>query len=54
MTKTPSNLAENIPLADIGIQTVLYMLMGTSLLGAAVTWFFGIETKGVNLEKVIY
>lgn len=39
-------------LKDIGTQTLLYILVGTSLLGAFVTWVFRVETKGVSLEKV--
>lgn len=39
-------------LVDLGISTLLLVLVGTSLAGAAVTWVFGIETKGVNLETV--
>jgi MFS transporter, putative metabolite transport protein len=41
-----------ILLADIGTRSLLYILAGTSLLGAAVTWLFRIETTGVNLEKI--
>jgi MFS transporter, putative metabolite transport protein len=41
-----------ILLADIGTQALLYILVGTSLLGAAVTWAFQIETAGVNLETI--
>jgi MFS family permease len=41
-----------ILLKDLGTATLLYILMGTSLLGAVVTWRFGIETKGLNLEMV--
>ncbi|CAN5604689.1 MFS transporter [soil metagenome] len=41
-----------ILLKDIGTATVLYVLVGTSLLGAIITARFGIETNGVNLEKV--
>ena len=41
-----------ILLADIGTQTLLYILVGTSLLGAAVTRAFQIETAGINLETV--
>lgn len=29
---------------------LLYILVGTSLLGAAVIWAFRIETAGINLE----
>jgi MFS family permease len=41
-----------ILLADIGTQALLYILVGTSLLGALVTWVFRIETTGVNLDKL--
>lgn len=41
-----------ILIKDIGETTVLYILIGTSLLGAIVTWLFKIETKGLNLEKI--
>jgi MFS family permease len=43
-----------ILLADIGTQALLMILVGTSLLGAVVTWAFRIETMGVNLEKIGY
>jgi MFS family permease len=39
-------------LSDIGIGTVLYILVGACFLGAYVTWQFGIETMGVNLETI--
>ena len=39
-------------LKDMGVSTLLMILVATSLAGAAVTWAFGIETKGVNLETV--
>jgi nitrate/nitrite transporter NarK len=39
-------------LRSIGTETLLYCLMGTSLAGAAMTWIFRIETKGINLEKI--
>jgi MFS family permease len=39
-------------LADLGTATLLYLLVGASLLGALVTWLFRIETAGVNLEEV--
>ncbi|MEM1058602.1 MAG: MFS transporter [Verrucomicrobiota bacterium] len=39
-------------LAEIGTAVLLYCLVGTSLLGALVTWAFAIETKGLNLEKL--
>jgi nitrate/nitrite transporter NarK len=41
-----------ILLADIGTAALLYLLVGASLLGAVVTWLFGIETAGVNLEHI--
>lgn len=39
-------------LRSMGTEALLYFLVGTSLLGALVTWFFRIETTGVNLEKI--
>ena len=39
-------------LADIGTRALLYILVATSLIGAAVTWAFRIETTGVDLEKL--
>ncbi|MBN1104283.1 MAG: MFS transporter [Deltaproteobacteria bacterium] len=39
-------------LRSIGTEALLYGLVGTSLLGALVTWVFRIETTGVNLEKI--
>lgn len=41
-----------ILLADIGTQALLYILVGTSLLGALVTWAFRIHTTGMNLEQI--
>ncbi len=41
-----------ILLKDLGAQTLLYILMGTSILGAGITFAFRIETKGVNLERI--
>ena len=41
-----------ILLADIGTQSLLTILVGTSLLGAIVTWAFRIDTTGVNLEQI--
>ena len=41
-----------ILLKDLGTGTVLYILVGTSLLGAAITWRFRIETAGINLERL--
>jgi putative MFS transporter len=39
-------------LADAGIGFLLTVLIGTSLLGAWITWQFRIETTGVSLEKI--
>ena len=41
-----------ILLKDIGTTTLLYVLVGTSLAGAFLTWLFRIETRGINLEKI--
>ncbi len=41
-----------ILLKYIGTATLLYILVGTSLLGAWVTHRFSIETKGRNLEEI--
>jgi MFS family permease len=41
-----------ILLADLGTQLLLTILVGTSLLGAVITWRFRIETAGVNLETI--
>jgi len=41
-----------ILLNQIGTATLLYGLAGSSLLGAAITWRFRIETRGVNLENI--
>ncbi len=41
-----------ILLSELGTSLLLHMLVSASLLGALVTWRFGIETKGVNLEKI--
>jgi MFS transporter, putative metabolite transport protein len=41
-----------ILLADLGTAKLLDILVGTSLLGAAITWLFRIETTGVNLEEI--
>jgi MFS transporter, putative metabolite transport protein len=41
-----------ILLASIGTTALLYILVGTSLLGAAITWMFRIETTGVNLAEI--
>jgi Na+/melibiose symporter-like transporter len=39
-------------LGNIGTQTFLYLLVGTSLLSELMTWIFAIETKRINLEEV--
>ena len=41
-----------ILLADIGAQYLISTLVGTSLLGAWLTWRFRIETTGVNLDRL--
>jgi MFS transporter, putative metabolite transport protein len=41
-----------ILLAAIGTRFLLYGLIVASLLGAVVTWFFRIETAGVNLDQI--
>lgn len=42
-----------ILLHTIGTASLLYILAGTSLLGAWLTWRFQIETKGRNLEEIV-
>lgn len=39
-------------LADFGTRALLFMLIGASLLGAAVTWHYRIETRGRNLDDI--
>lgn len=39
-------------LATIGTQVLLYCLVGTSILGAVMTYLWRIETKGLNLEDL--
>ena len=39
-------------LDETGTHFLLLGLIFTSLLGAAVTWWFRIETTGVNLEEI--
>ncbi|MBV9971527.1 MAG: MFS transporter [Xanthobacteraceae bacterium] len=39
-------------MVDIGTRALLFVLVGTSLLGALVTFAFRIETTGINLEQV--
>ncbi|HPC02312.1 MAG TPA: MFS transporter [Syntrophales bacterium] len=39
-------------LRSLGTKALLYGLVGTSLLGALITWLFRIETTGVNLENI--
>ena len=41
-----------ILLKDIGTDLLLLILVGTSLVGALVTWLCAIETKGINLEEI--
>jgi MFS transporter, putative metabolite transport protein len=41
-----------ILLDAIGTRLLLYSLILSSLLGAVVTWFFRIETAGVNLDQI--
>jgi len=41
-----------ILLKSIGQQTLLLILVATSILGAAVTWWYRIETAGVNLDTI--
>jgi putative MFS transporter len=41
-----------ILLKEIGTAALLYGLVAASLVGAVITWRFGIETKGINLEKL--
>jgi MFS family permease len=36
----------------IGTANLLYILVGTSLIGAVITFIFAIETKGVSLEQI--
>ncbi|MGC9386212.1 MAG: MFS transporter [Hydrogenovibrio sp.] len=41
-----------ILLTDIGTAALLYILAGTSILGAWVTWHYRIETRGISLESI--
>lgn len=41
-----------ILLSAIGTSALLYILVGTSVLGAIVTWAYRIETNGVSLEEI--
>ena len=41
-----------ILLSSIGTTALLYGLIVTSILGAIVTWFFRIETTGINLDEL--
>jgi MFS family permease len=41
-----------ILLHEIGTAILLYILVGTSILGAVVTKIYALETKGLNLEKL--
>ena len=42
---------KTILLHTIGTQTLLIILVGTSILGAVLTWVFRVETRG-SLEKI--
>jgi nitrate/nitrite transporter NarK len=39
-------------LKDMGTQFLLLLLVGTSLLGAWITWSFRIETNGISIENI--
>ena len=39
-------------LVTLGTRLLLYGLVIASLLGAVVTWFYRIETTGVNLDRI--
>ena len=41
-----------ILLVDLGTSLLLYLLAATSVLGAAITWRFRIETLGVRLDRI--
>jgi hypothetical protein len=41
-----------ILLVSLGTRLLLYGLVIASLLGAVVTWFYRIETTGVNLDRI--
>ena len=41
-----------ILLQEIGTAALLYGLVAAALAGAVITWRFGIETRGINLEKL--
>ena len=41
-----------ILLVAIGTRSLLYILIATSLIGAAVTWLTRIETTGINLDRM--
>ncbi|HSG57252.1 MAG TPA: MFS transporter, partial [Paracoccaceae bacterium] len=41
-----------ILLHDLGTDILLAILIGTSLLGAFITWRFRIETAGISLEAM--
>ena len=47
-----ARLARAVEVDDLGIEVLLSILVGTSLLGAWITWQFRIETAGVNLEEI--
>lgn len=39
-------------LTELGTAVLLYLLVGASALGAAITLVFGIETRGLSLERI--
>ncbi len=41
-----------ILLVSIGTRALLYGLIVTSILGAAITWIYRIETTGINLDRI--
>jgi nitrate/nitrite transporter NarK len=41
-----------ILIIEIGTSALLFILVGAFVLGAVVTVVYGIETKGLNLEKI--
>ena len=40
------------PARDIGTRYLLFILIGTSLAGALITYLLRIETTGINLEQI--
>ncbi len=41
-----------ILLHEMGTQALLFLLIGASLLGAIITWFFRVETTGTSLDDI--